>query len=222
MSHQLSDFQPLGKGRAAYRTSDPLDVVFDDLGFRVRLERKAKMKKLLIACVFMAACLVQAEQTGGTIYFRDGRAVPFESTGTQTAPSEYKISGHLGAQRVEYSFSDFKEMVLAEVKAGYSDEADSVILVSKSGERFTLTQVKFFQRLEKDRKIISGSSFKYTYLDPITQEVKSAFTQWDAVGHIEMGSSAGTLRRNPVTNEFFPARYNFDPFTGQKLEWANP
>lgn len=180
------------------------------------------MKQFLMMCVMLAAVgVVCAEQTGGTIFFRDGRAVPFEMTGTSSKTYEYTLRGYMGSQKVSYVLSDFKELIFSDPTGDYSNAGGPVILVSKSGDRFNLSRCDLVYRYSGSNPCSDGT-FHYRYLDPVTKALKTGESRWHAISHIEMGDSSGTLRRNPVTGEFFPSVYNFDPFTGQKLEWANP
>ena len=78
---------------------------------------------------------------------------------------EYQLRGNLGAQRVRYALSDFSEIVID----NNGDRA--VVVVSKGGDRFTITEARFYTR---NRRGDMGSvpDLQYVYQDPIIRKLE--------------------------------------------------
>ena len=51
--------------------------------------------------------------------------------------------------------------------------------------------------------------------------MQSTTRVWGNLTRISLGEDSGDSKWNPTTGEYFPALYVFDPFTGDRLEWAN-
>lgn len=178
------------------------------------------MRKAIIATWLLACCVLisaHAEPTrgfSGSIQFDGGRVVPFEFLGSSKEVANYKIFGKIGNQTVSYDFADLAEIIFTDYKGHqYSEKYKGpVIVVSKSGKRFTLDDAWCW----KEHYI------RYVYLDPITEKRMDAYSPiLKAIQSITIGETAGSMKVNPATGEYFPALYSFDPFTGQKLEWAD-
>ena len=59
------------------------------------------------------------------------------------------------------------------------------------------------------------------YIEPFTGELKQgAHFSMGHVKKITFGEDIGDVRENPRTKQIFPADFNFDPFTGEKLRYA--
>ena len=154
----------------------------------------------------------------GVIHFRDGRQVPFEHFGEIDKVEEPVLYGYLGNQRVKYKLHELGEIHFVNASANYNNpgqEEDECLIVSRSGDRFTLRGVE----LQGSNR--STGTVYYVYLDPITTQRKAGSDGCGVISHITMGDDVGPLKRNPKNGQFFPAIYNFDPFTGQKLEWTS-
>ncbi len=152
-----------------------------------------------------------AEMFGGTIAFKDGGTVEFVRLGGKY-PLVYDVSGKLGAQSVRYRFEDLGQIIFS--------GGDDMIVVSKQGKRFALTDCKFHWGSPDRSSNVDGSIVQYRYLDPVTNLEQDGDEYYGKLAFITIGSKQGTVKKSPTTGEFFPSIYNFDPFTGEKLEWA--
>ena len=107
-------------------------------------------------------------------------------------------------------FSDYEAR--SYYRTTHDDYRGGVVVVSSSGKRFVLTSCT----------VGDYGELKYCYLDPVTDGRRFTKTTIQKnIVSIKIGEHVGRMKKNPTTGEFFPAIYSFDPFTGQKLEWAN-
>jgi hypothetical protein len=177
------------------------------------------MKKIFFAGVaLMVAGMVMAKDDvkgyRATISMSNGNTVQTEYWGWEDGIDQYFLAGKLNGQRVRYELYELKEIIFTDNKNhSYSEKnGGPVIVVSASGKRFTLTDAG-----------IDIGHLKYCYLDPVTESRKFTYTPISgSITSIQMGDQVGAMKKNPATNEYFPATYSFDPYTGQKLIWANP
>jgi hypothetical protein len=178
------------------------------------------MPGLLMAVVFVISLAapssnaLAAEGFRGVIAFRDGRTVEFEYLGVLNHPQEARLYGNLGKQPIKLEFHEFSEVHFSNPDGTYTGHmGGEAVLVSKDGRRFTL----------QDVLVAVGDgrgAIRYVYQDEITRGVKQGGVQiYRTVSHILIGKSSGDLKKNIATGEFFPSIYNYDPFTGAKLEW---
>lgn len=146
-----------------------------------------------------------------TIFFADGRSVPVEYFGETDHVDDPVISGRFGEQKVSYHMSELGAVIFTDYQTrSYRGKTGSLIVVSKSGKRFTLTGASISEHLQ------------YFYLDPVTEARRHAMSGIEnTITHIEINEHSGELKKSPETGEFFPAQYSFDPFNGKKLIWAN-
>ena len=172
----------------------------------------------LLPAVLFTAPLLAAEGFGGRIFFREGGSVAFVHLGTPEVVHEYAVAGAIGAQRVRYELADLSQIV-------FEEKSKSAIIVSKGGDRFTVTDArltlthKFLTK--RGERQYRGRTLSYVYNDPVTRRLMgSAASTWSKISHVSIEGDAGDVKRNPSTGEVFPAMYAFDPFTGEKLEWA--
>ncbi|HUT03798.1 MAG TPA: hypothetical protein VM163_07910 [bacterium] len=151
----------------------------------------------------LASCGFGGEKGfSGTLYLRNGDSVFFDHLGTTSEVAAYHVSGRLGQQRVAYNFADLGLILLSD------KEPSTVIIVNKQGERFTLTDCEL-----KD-------GFLYVYNDPVTHKLDWTRAERKDISHIVVGERSGKIKMNVTTREFFPAMFVFDPFTGERLVWA--
>jgi len=157
----------------------------------------------LVSTVGIAASVFGAE-TGfsGTLHFRNGDSVFFDHLGTTSEVATYSLSGLFGQERVSYSFAELGLVLFSD------KEPSTVIVVNKQGERFTLT----------DCEIRDG--FVYVYNDPVTQKLDWTRAERKDISHIIIGKRSGKVKMNVTTGEVFPTMFVFDPFTGERLVWA--
>jgi len=173
-----------------------------------------------VLIVLLSAGLVQAEGFSGAIHFRNGQSVAFNHLGTDEEVEEYHIYGNLGAQNVRYPLSELKEIIFSEASKKYGSTTHEksygdAIVINSDGERFNLTEVFI-----KTRRRPSGRVY-YVYNDPVTKALTATHADVENnISHISVGEYSGELKLNPETGEYFPALYNYDPFTGEKLIWA--
>ncbi len=139
---------------------------------------------------------------GGTLHFRNGDSVFFDHLGTTSEVITYHLSGLLGQQKVSYTFAELGLILFSD------KEPSTVIIVNKQGERFTLT----------DCEIKDG--FLYVYNDPVTHKLDWTRAERNDISHIVIGKRSGKIKMNANTRECFPAMFVFDPFTGERLVWA--
>jgi hypothetical protein len=175
---------------------------------------------LIITALTLAGATTKApEGVSGSIYFRDGRIIEFSSLGGVDFLKEYVIHGKLGLQDVAYKFSEVAQIEFPNKEATfYSSASESeAIIVSRSGNRFTLNDVYFKNANTRD----TTQAIDYVYLDPVTNERRRGNDAFRDISHIELGEHAGRWKHNPRNNAYFPSNYNFDPFTGDKLEWID-
>ena len=67
-------------------------------------------------------------------------------------------------------------------------------------------------------------SFQVSYIDEITKEKQTTYVApCSKHGYVKMiyFDEVGSMAINSRTNEFYPASYNFDPYTGEKLVKQN-
>jgi len=161
----------------------------------------------------------QVKGVSGIIHFRDGRQVPFFHFGSLNKVYDWRIDGELGQQDVNYSFTDISEIHFPNTSSSYnSDSAENdALVVSRSDERFTLNRVYIYGLNWSD----SRGRIWYVYQDPITKERRKGHDRCRDISHIVMRKDVGPLKCNPKTREYFPAIYNYDPFTGQELTWTS-
>ena len=174
-------------------------------------------RNVLVVCLLLllAATIHAYGQEGfkGTIFFRNGDSVEFDHVGNLKEVGEAGINGKLGSQQVQYLLKDLKQIVFSDPDKSYYSRDGTLIIINKQGERFTILESSFyaFQR----------GSIQYVYQDPVTKGLKETEAQVrNNISHIAIGEKAGEIKRNPKTGEYFPAMYLYDPFTGDKLEWA--
>lgn len=158
------------------------------------------------------------EGVSGQIVLSDGQKIKFVRLGyvKETKPQEYYVSGNIGGQSVSYPLSKLRSVLFPNHESGSMDE---VIVVGKTGESFTLTGTSI--GVIGDR---TYDGFSYVYHDKVTGELMESYAgvRSTKLVQIVIEGDAGTLRRNPRTKDFYPATYNFDPFTGEELVWALP
>lgn len=180
------------------------------------------MKRCLIICAVMAVSLSAFAVEGyrATVCLANGNTIQTEFFGTKDKIEDYVVRGYLDGQRVEYKLSELSEVILSEYETKYYDNGGynqsakkgDLIVVAASGKRFALTNCD-----------LNNGEVEYCYLDPVTESRRFSITHiCKGIVSIKIGESVGQMKKNPQTGEFFPAIYSFDPFTGQKLEWANP
>ncbi len=138
----------------------------------------------------------------GTLYLRNGDSLFFDHLGTTSEVVNYQVGGLLGLQRVSYKFADLGLILFSD------KEPSTVIIVNKQGERFTLTDCEL-----KD-------GFLYVYNDPVTHKLDWTRAERKDISHIVIGRRVGKIKMNVATHEFFPAMFVFDPYTGERLVWA--
>ena len=68
---------------------------------------------------------------------------------------------------------------------------------------------------------IGNGWVRYVYLDSITKQRQQGEDRCRVISHITMGDHVGPFKQNPKNKQYFPAIYNFDPFTGEKLIWTS-
>jgi hypothetical protein len=172
-----------------------------------------KFGVLVVAGFLAAGCF--AEMFGGTIAFKDGGTVEFVRMG-DGSPAEYTLFGKLGEQRVEYKFNDLGQIIFS---GGKFDNANGeAVVVSKAGKRFSISNCTVSGK--SPRWKYANSSLLYRYLDPITNQEQDGKEPPEKIASITIGAAQGDVKKSPTTGEYFPSMYNFDPFTGEKLEWA--
>ncbi len=173
---------------------------------------------LIITALTLAGATTKApEGVSGSIYFRDGRIVEFSSLGEVDDMWGYALVGKMGLQNVAYKLSDFSQIQLPNEKDEfYSNGGSEAIVFSRTGERFTINDA-YFKRNPGDSTLY----LSYVYLDPITRARRQGTDAFQDISHIELGEHTGRWKHNPRNNAYFPSNYNFDPFTGDKLEWID-
>ncbi|MCD6327931.1 hypothetical protein J7M28_10320 [bacterium] len=178
---------------------------------------------LSVALMLALGQLNYAEEKGfgGTLHFRDGQSVHFDRLGTTSKVKDYELQGHLGKQNVKYALSELGQVIFSDkeamryvknlnIKGFRYYNLGTVIVVNKKNERFTL--VKCYIR--------GDSKLAYVYNDPVTKGLRESAVSFSEIGHIAIGEHSGTAKLNAGTGEYFPAIYIFDPFTGERLIWA--
>lgn len=175
-----------------------------------------KRKVLVVSLLLLLAATIHTaygqEGFKGTIFFRNGDSVEFDHVGDLNRVQEAKIYGKLGSQVVNYLLNDLKQIVFSNPEEYYQRNG-TVIIINKQGERFTISESSFYAP--------NGGGINYVYQDPVTKGLKETEAQvWKNISHIAIGEKSGDIKRNSKTGEYFPAMYLYDPFTGEKLEWA--
>ena len=185
---------------------------------------------LFAAAILLAALAlpgILAAQTGvsGTVHYRDGRSVDFERIGLlkDDEPRETIIAGKIGDQTVRYKLHDFSEIIFTGNHRYSKNHRGPMIVTNPEGERYTLEDayVEVWFSSLRSRNDHSGR-FLFAYNDPITKKLtQGSDTFGDDISSITLGEHRGELKQNPSTEEFFPAAFNFDPFTGERLVWQS-
>lgn len=182
------------------------------------------MKRILVISVIMfsAGVLMAVDGYRATLCLENGNTVNVEYFGAEKGVDTYKLRGLLNGQQVCYDLSEISEVIFSEYKTkSYMTEPSYVpgdaIIVSKKGKRFSLTDASI------GCHNLSLSRIYYCYLDPVTEAKMFSYSLiFKKIVSINIGDNVGSMKKNSATGEFFPAIYSFDPFTGQKLIWANP
>jgi len=154
----------------------------------------------------------------GTLHFKTGRTLEFDYLGTTGNVVEYVLEGSLQGQDVSYSFVELGQIIFHTTEAS-SDKPETgtparlgeVIIVSKEGKRFTL----------QDCRLRSAQNLAYVYADPVTGKPRGGSCEFSELSDVAFGKHSGTMKVNPMTGEFFPSVYIYDPFTGRKLLWSD-
>ncbi len=174
----------------------------------------------LILFAFKIPFVASAERKGfsGVLYFRDGSAVEFNHIGGLENIDPCEIWGKLKSQDVILNCYEIKEIHFADTNKRYdTDDRGDLIIVNRQGQKFTLQEGYFWA----DGSWHKGGKFHFTYNDPITNSVKKSPAKiHNKISHIIIEEHIGTLKCNPSNKQYFPAVYNYDPFTGEKLQWA--
>lgn len=157
---------------------------------------------------------------GGTLVYDNGRTVAFERlTLTEGgAPMTFTVEGHVGQQRVEYAFSELKSIEFADYRTApyFQDRRGDLIVTGKTGKQVTLTDAYVYCG---DHKGV-GAIF-YQYNDPVTGKIKHQVQRiHKRIARITIGKHQGRLKKNSATGDYYPASYQFDPFSGKKLIWS--
>ena len=168
---------------------------------------------MVLAGLLATGCF--AEMFGGTIAFKDGGTVAFVRLGNDT-PHNCKLYGKLGEQRVEYRFEDLGQIIFS--GGSFSSGKGEAVVVSKNGKRFLLTECTVTWHSVKGAA--NSGELIYRYLDPITSQEQNGKEPCEKIASIAIGSATGDVKKSPTTEEYFPSMYNFDPFTGEKLDWT--
>ena len=165
---------------------------------------------LLTAIALLAMYSTATAASGGMIVFRDGRTITFTHFGTLDRVEDLVLEGKMGTQSVSYDVGIFQELVFVDRRAMYrGDPGGEILAVTRDGRRFTFTEARLRGR------------WSYVYLDEITRkrEVGRDSPGRD-IASITFGDSVGDIKMNPVTGEYYPAIYVYDPFSGDELVWA--
>jgi len=157
---------------------------------------------VVVLLAFASSSFGAEKGFSGTLYLRNGDSVFFDHLGTTSEVVNYQVSGLLGLQRVTYNFADLSLILFSD------KEPSTVIIVNKQGERFTLTDCDL-----KD-------GFIYVYNDPVTHKLDWTRAERKDISHIVIGRRSGKVKMNVRTHEVFPAMFVFDPYTGERLAWA--
>ena len=171
----------------------------------------------MVGILFLAANSYAMAQEGfsGTIFFRSGDRDSFYYLGQINKLSTRNvIYGRLGSQAITIELSEISEMIFSNPESSYRNKDSTIIIFNKERERFTI---------EHATTILSGRSgdICYVYGDPITKKQKNSCADIkNNISRIVLGETSGDLKINPSTGDFFPPYYNYDPFTGEKLEWG--
>ncbi len=157
---------------------------------------------------------------GGTLVYGDGQTVTFErlTLGESGDPAKYMIKGRVGQQRVKYAFSELKNIEFADYRTEsyHEDRRGDLVVTGKTGKQITVTDAFVYCRSPG-----RDGSIYYRYNDPVTGKVKHQGQPiYQSIARIMIGEHQGRLKKNPTTGEYYPASYNFDPFSGRKLIWS--
>ena len=177
----------------------------------------------------------------GTINFRNGEVVKFNHLGTQDSVFQYGVMGQLGMKKVRYDFTELNEVIFADKACAYRSgghrfwnvgERGTLEIVSRDGTRFTLTDAAVIGVTPRSRSGIhslSTGEIYYTYNDPVTRSVRDSKAKigdrikaktGDGIASVSIDRVVGTMKLNSETGAYFPSTYNYDPYTGQPLTWA--
>jgi hypothetical protein len=180
---------------------------------------KLNWRALLLCGLLLPATGAKAQHFGGTIVFRNGDKVEFTHLGATNNARQYYLVGKLGAKAVKFDLGELKEVALAENNRHYgplAGDGGTVIILNKDEERFTLTEAGFLAE-----GFVGVPPLEYTYFDVVTKKQRtSRAVLRDNVMSISIGRNVGNIKLNSKTGEYFPPLFVFDPFTGDRLVWA--
>ena len=100
-----------------------------------------------------------------------------------------------------------------------------IMIVNRSCTKYGLRDSQIEMGMKDGDKIHAVlanhlKSIKVTYIDEITKEKQETYVSpCSEPGYLKMiyFDEVGNLAFNPRSKEYFPASYNFDPYTGEKL-----
>lgn len=180
---------------------------------------------IFIALGHLLLATIHAQQgVEATIHFSDGNIVRIIEFGTERDRSqELGLRGIIGGQTVFYPFSALAEVHFAEYqRVSYVGRTGGqALLIGRNETRMIMDNaILHWRRGPND--FVAWGQIEYYYQDPLTNSIQRAQTPIrNRVSHITMGDKVGSHRKNPVTGEIFPSSFVYDPFTGQRLEWAD-
>ena len=175
------------------------------------------MRQIVVFLLVATTCMTSdghAEGFDGTICLRTGKCIDFKHFGKIDDVRGQVIEGYLDGQKVTIDVSDLSEVIFSRTYP----QSRQIIVVNKEGERFTMERA-WNCSVQRGKKVGCGGA-SYVYQDRITGKLSSSFAVSKDILSFSIGHS-GAVKRNTRTGEFFPSIYNYDPFTGEELEWAD-
>ncbi len=177
-----------------------------------------KLNKLslifLIFLLFSSILFGNNENVSGTLVFRDGRVEKFTKLGKSgNFKGKTKVSGNHKGKNIEFNITKLKRLDFL---------PNNIIRVTNlNNDTFEIEDGKVGNQLRATGNNGFYWSFDYYYFDEITLEEKLAYTKSSKLLSIVLGEHIGSFKYNERTKQYFPADYNFDPQTGEKLVWKN-
>ncbi len=170
----------------------------------------------------------EPERWGGEVMLSNGESYQADefNISSDTRPLKFRLVDEQKERLVRWE--DIAKIEIVEFKSGTYD-SDSSRFFDCLGEGTIM--VLTLRNGNSTRVILNpclGSAalrvqrLGIRYVDEFTGEEAISGFKWKNVRAVSFGSDIGRLRYDDEANEFFPATYNFNPYTGRKLIWRNP
>jgi len=169
-----------------------------------------------------------AEYWGGEILLTNGETYKADkfNISSDTAPLAFRLIDQSKVIRVQWK--EIARLEMVEYKGVYLGPSSNIQSYLAEGTVAKLTlrngnsRDVVLVRVGGNEAVLRESKLNITYIDDFTRQTESSSFFWEDIRVISFGENLGRLKYDEESRIYFPASYNFNPYTGKKLIWKNP